>query len=117
MVRNEVEQGIGDCFFVRLRLLRFFVVNSVFFATSITAALPHTQQAPPAPTRIVSLIPAVTEMLFAIGAGPQVAAVSSFDRYPPEVSKLQRRRRFTRPGRRTHPLSAPGSRRRLREPV
>lgn len=29
-------------------------------------------------------------MLFAIGAGPQVAAVSSFDTYPPEVSKLPR---------------------------
>lgn len=42
----------------------------------------------PAPTRIVSLIPAVTEILFAIGAGPQVAAVSSFDTYPPEVKKL-----------------------------
>jgi iron complex transport system substrate-binding protein len=40
--------------------------------------------------RIVSLIPAVTEMLFAIGAGPQVAAVSSFDIYPPEVKKLPR---------------------------
>jgi iron complex transport system substrate-binding protein len=43
-----------------------------------------------APARIISLIPAVTEMLFAIGAGPQVVAVSSFDRYPPEVEKLQR---------------------------
>jgi iron complex transport system substrate-binding protein len=29
-------------------------------------------------------------MLFAIGAGPQVVAVSSFDRFPPEVEKLQR---------------------------
>jgi iron complex transport system substrate-binding protein len=43
-----------------------------------------------APQRIISLIPAVTEMLFAIGAGPQIVAVSSFDRYPPEVEKLQR---------------------------
>ncbi|MEP6919369.1 MAG: helical backbone metal receptor, partial [Acidobacteriota bacterium] len=42
------------------------------------------------PQRIISLIPAVTEMLFAIGAGPQIVAVSSFDRYPPEVEKLQR---------------------------
>jgi cobalamin transport system substrate-binding protein len=42
------------------------------------------------PSRIVSLIPAVTEILFAIGAGPQVAAVSSFDEYPPEVKPLQR---------------------------
>jgi iron complex transport system substrate-binding protein len=43
-----------------------------------------------APRRIVSLIPAVTEMLFAIGAGPQVVAVGSFDTYPPEVRKLPR---------------------------
>jgi len=43
-----------------------------------------------APGRIVSLIPAVTEMLFAIGAGPQVVAVGSFDAYPPEVKKLPR---------------------------
>jgi len=34
-------------------------------------------------TRIISLIPAVTEMLFAIGAGDAVVGVSSFDRYPP----------------------------------
>lgn len=40
-------------------------------------------QAPP--QRIVSLIPAVTEMLFAIGAGDQVVGVSSFDTYPAEV--------------------------------
>lgn len=40
--------------------------------------------------RIVCLIPAVTEMLFAVGAGPQVVAVSSFDRYPPAVETLPR---------------------------
>ena len=40
--------------------------------------------------RIISLIPAVTEMLFAIGAGPQVVAVSSFDKYPPDVKDLPR---------------------------
>jgi iron complex transport system substrate-binding protein len=43
-----------------------------------------------APRRIVSLIPAVTEMLFAIGAGARVIAVSSFDTYPPQVQKLPR---------------------------
>jgi cobalamin transport system substrate-binding protein len=37
------------------------------------------------PQRIISLIPSVTEMLFAIGAGPRVVGVSSFDRYPPDV--------------------------------
>jgi iron complex transport system substrate-binding protein len=42
------------------------------------------------PARIVSLVPAVTEMLFAIGAGPNVVAVSSFDNWPPEVKGLTR---------------------------
>jgi iron complex transport system substrate-binding protein len=40
------------------------------------------------PRRIISLVPAVTEMLFAIGAGTQVVGVSSFERYPPEATKL-----------------------------
>ena len=74
--------------FVRLRSLRAFVVISVLFVTSLTGiAAPRSSQPP---SRIISLIPAVTEMLFVIGAGPQVVGVSSFDRYPPEVAKLQR---------------------------
>jgi iron complex transport system substrate-binding protein len=40
------------------------------------------------PRRIVSLVPAVTEMLYAIGAGPRMVGVSSFDTYPPEVKAL-----------------------------
>ncbi len=40
---------------------------------------------PPAvPRRIVSLSPNVTETLFAVGAGEQVAAVTDFCTYPPE---------------------------------
>jgi iron complex transport system substrate-binding protein len=42
------------------------------------------------PTRIISLIPAVTEMLYALRAGAEVVAVSSFDDYPPEVRTLPR---------------------------
>ena len=41
-----------------------------------------------APRRIVSLVPALTELLFAVGAGPQVVAVSSYDEFPPEVKAL-----------------------------
>ena len=41
-------------------------------------------------TRIISLVPALTEMLFAIGAGPQVIAVSSYDEFPPAVKALPR---------------------------
>ncbi len=42
------------------------------------------------PTRIVSIVPAATEMLFAIGAGPRVIGVSSFDKVPPEVESRVR---------------------------
>ena len=42
------------------------------------------------PARIISLVPALTEILFAVGAGPQVVAVSSYDDDPPEVSALPR---------------------------
>lgn len=43
-----------------------------------------------APHRIISLVPAVTEMLFAIGAGDAVVGVSSFDHYPPAVETRTR---------------------------
>src|SRR5215210_7637140 len=42
------------------------------------------------PARIVSLVPAVTEMLFTLGAGSRVVAVSSFDHFPPDVDRLPR---------------------------
>jgi len=38
--------------------------------------------------RVITLIPALTEMLFAIGAGDQVIAVSSYDEDPPQVRAL-----------------------------
>ncbi|HEX7794635.1 MAG TPA: ABC transporter substrate-binding protein [Vicinamibacterales bacterium] len=40
------------------------------------------------PTRIISLVPATTEMLFVMGAGNRIAGVSDYDRFPPEVEKL-----------------------------
>lgn len=59
---------------------------TLFFALSAHSA--SSQRPVAQPKRVISLIPAVTEMLFAIGAGPQVIAVGSFDRYPPEVTSL-----------------------------
>ena len=40
--------------------------------------------------RIVSLVPSATEMLYAIGAGPRMVGVGSYDSYPPEVKTLPR---------------------------
>jgi cobalamin transport system substrate-binding protein len=46
-----------------------------------------TSQEPAAARRIVSMSPTATEMLFAIGAGPQVVAVDSNSNYPKEAPK------------------------------
>ena len=43
---------------------------------------------PPAHPRVVSLVPSMTEDLFAIGAGDQVAGVSAYTDYPPEAKRL-----------------------------
>jgi iron complex transport system substrate-binding protein len=40
--------------------------------------------------RIVSLVPSATEMLFALGLGPEVIAVTHECDYPPAVSELQK---------------------------
>ncbi len=47
------------------------------------------QQAP-LPRRIISLIPATTEMLFAMGASDRLVGVSNYDQFPPEVNRLTR---------------------------
>lgn len=45
--------------------------------------------ASPSPRRIVSLVPATTEMLFAMGSGDRLVGVSSYEAYPAdEVSRL-----------------------------
>jgi iron complex transport system substrate-binding protein len=56
----------------------------------VLACLPLRANMQAPPQRIVSLIPAVTEMLFAVGADSQVVGVGSFDHYPPAVENLPR---------------------------
>ena len=66
------------------------IATGTGFARPLDAGL--SQAAPstavPPAKRIVSLVPALTEMLFTIGAGAQVIGVSSFDEFPAEVKKL-----------------------------
>ncbi|MDA1183357.1 MAG: helical backbone metal receptor [Acidobacteria bacterium] len=82
------------------RLILFAAVVAATIATPATAEAQAgaDRQAPDtrvvddgAPARrIISLVPALTEMLFAIGAGAQVIAVSSYDEFPPAVDTLPR---------------------------
>ena len=58
------------------------VVVALLLAVSVHAQAPA--------TRIVSLIPALTEMLFAVGAGAQVVGVSSYDNFPEAAKALPR---------------------------
>ena len=60
-------------------------VVSGFSRTSLVGT-----QTPRSARRIVSLVPALTEILFALGAGPQVVGVGSFETFPPDVATLPR---------------------------
>lgn len=66
----------------------------VMMVAGLVARAPLSAQRAPAsassPQRIVSLVPATTEMLFEMGAGRRVVGVGSYDRFPPEVEKLPR---------------------------
>lgn len=44
----------------------------------------------PKPERVVSLVPSMTEALYAMGAGDAVVGVSTYDTYPPEVRSKPR---------------------------
>ncbi|HEX8633568.1 MAG TPA: ABC transporter substrate-binding protein [Pyrinomonadaceae bacterium] len=44
----------------------------------------------PQPQRIISLSPSTTEVLYGVGAFERVVAVSDYDKFPPEVSRLPR---------------------------
>ena len=57
-------------------------IAAIVLGCTVSAAAP--------PRRIVSLIPAVTEMIFAMGEGGRVVGVSNYDRYPPAVESIPR---------------------------
>jgi iron complex transport system substrate-binding protein len=69
---------------------RAFLAAALASGLALAVGTPSAQPSAPRALRIVSLVPAVTEILFAVGAGPQIVAVSSFDRFPPAVEKLPR---------------------------
>lgn len=62
--------------------------RSIVFAypVSVSDAAGVTSEFDKAPTKVVSLVPSVTEMIFKIGAGDAVKGVSYHDTYPAEVN-------------------------------
>jgi iron complex transport system substrate-binding protein len=67
---------------------RVRLTASLVLAILAAAATGLVTRAADEPRRIISLIPATTEMLFAMGAGDRLAGVSNYDRFPLEVAGL-----------------------------
>jgi iron complex transport system substrate-binding protein len=72
-----------------LNRLTLVIAFACLLAVS-TSGVPAQAQTASAPHRIVSLVPAATEMLFAMGEERQLAGVSSYDHFPAEVETLPR---------------------------
>lgn len=68
---------------------RAVLASLVFLATLTWAQAQGVSGSGERPSRVVSLVPALTDMLLAIGARPQLVAVSSYD-IAPEVKDLPR---------------------------
>jgi iron complex transport system substrate-binding protein len=57
------------------------------FPRTVTDSLGHSLEITQRPLRIVSTAPSNTEVLFAIGAGPQVVGVTTYCNYPSEATQ------------------------------
>ena len=53
--------------------------------------------APAQARRVVSLMPSYTEIVFALGAGGELAGVSNFCDWPPEAAKIEKTGDYLRP--------------------
>jgi len=65
------------------------LIKSTRYPLSITDALGRSVTISHKPERIISTAPAITEILFLIGAGKQVVGVDQFSNYPPLVKQLK----------------------------
>lgn len=73
--------------------------RALAFVALAALARPAAADSPAAtpPSRIVSLVPAVTEILFALDLGPRVVGVSTYCDFPPEAAKLPKVGTFSEP--------------------
>ncbi len=81
------DAGAATCPAYRQRVLpvRALALLAVLALGACASAAPAHDDVP---QRIVSLIPSLTEVLFAIGAGPNVVGVSQYSDYPPQAKTL-----------------------------
>ncbi len=79
------------------RLPLLLAALAILAGTAGCASVEHGPRAHEAPRRIVSLAPALTEILFSLGLGPRVVGVTSYCDWPPEARALPEVGGYTNP--------------------
>src|SRR5690348_16024585 len=64
------------------------LVLAAFFPPGVVGAASTDKAEVAKPARVVSLVPAITETLFALGLGDRVVGVSAYCDFPPEARSL-----------------------------
>ncbi len=69
------------------RSLSAFIRVKIFLFLALFSSIVFAAEPVPVPTRIISLSPATTEILFSLGLGERIVGVTSFCDQPPEAKK------------------------------
>ena len=83
--------------FVLLAAVGLAFWPSAASARSVRDAVGRLVEVPQTPRRIVSLVPSVTEILYAVGAEKTLAGITEFSDYPPQAARLPSVGRYDRP--------------------
>ncbi|MGE4578272.1 MAG: ABC transporter substrate-binding protein [Desulfuromonadales bacterium] len=83
------------------RLLPFFLVFLLWASPAVSAtwtdAVGRTVQVPDHPQRLVSLVPSLTEILFALNLGDRLVGATQFCTYPPAAAQVPRVGNYMQP--------------------
>ena len=69
-------------------LILFALILAMFSGCPPPTAPPRMPETPP--QRIIATLPSITEVLFDIGLGDRIVAVSSYTEYPPETAMIEK---------------------------
>lgn len=98
-LRRARAGGLGPWFFARILGL-WLVINLVIAAgcsKKTNSSIKESTGARPIAQRVITLVPSLTEEVFALGAGDRIVGVSDFCDYPPEAQKRPRVGSFLQP--------------------